>query len=346
MFENYKYDNIADRHSFNIHNIDLGVVNSIRRIILSEIPVVGFVGEDEPTIKIPFNNGPLHNEFMIHRISLIPLNISEAITEEYEDGSYEFELNIHNKGNEMINITTEHFTGKYKDKQLTKDELKLIFPANNITKAKILITRLRPNEQIHIIATAIKRTAKLNASFSPVSLSNFYFIEDTKEIKDNILDRERNYIKNEYGEPINIKFEIEPINGLSYRYLFKKAIDIIIEKLMNMIENIENKISKIEPVDNCENSFNFQFENEDDTIGNLIQSLLHNKYIRLNEKYKNYNCSYVGYICPHPLISRLIIRISLTSDDIQLYENFLIDNCKEIIKMMEVLKEEWLKFST
>ena len=56
MFNNYIYDKIADRHSFNIDNVDLGLVNSIRRVILSEIPVVAFYGEEHPTINILFNN--------------------------------------------------------------------------------------------------------------------------------------------------------------------------------------------------------------------------------------------------------------------------------------------------
>ena len=238
MFLNYNYNDIAERHSFIINDIDLGIVNSIRRIILSEIPIVGFYGEDEPTIEMIFNNGPLHNEFMIHRIGLIPLHISESITDIYEDGDYKFELNVQNKGNETINITTDNFTGTYKDRNLSKDELKAIFPANKISKSKILITRLRPTEHIHFKVFAIKRTAKLNASFSPVSLSNFYFIEDDKEYKDNILDRQRNYIKNEFGDPKSIEFQIEPINTLSYKYLFSKSIDIIINKLENLIEPI------------------------------------------------------------------------------------------------------------
>lgn len=345
MFLNYNYNDICDKHSFTINDIDLAIINSIRRIILSEIPVVAFYGEDEPTIEILFNNGPLHNEFMIHRISLIPLYIDETITEEYQDGDYIFELNIENKGNEMINITTDNISGTYKERNLTKQELNKIFPVNKNSKSKILITRLRPNEHIHFKAFAIKRTGKLHSSFSPVSLSNFYFIQDEKEYKDNILDKERNYIKDQYGDPKTIEFQIESVNALSYKYLFSKSIDIIIEKLENIIVKIENKEILIEPVDNCEKSFNFKIDNEDDTIGNLIQSLLHNRYIRENKKYKEYDCLYIGYICPHPLISQLIIRISLSTDIIDIYEQFFIDNCKEIIKTMIDLKNEWIVFS-
>jgi DNA-directed RNA polymerase subunit L len=346
MFSSYNYHDKADRHSFLISNIDLAVVNSIRRVLLSEIPVVGFYGEDEPTIKIPFNSGPLHNEFMIHRIGLIPIHVDEVITETYQDDDYSFELNIKNKTNEITNITTEHFTGTYKGRDLTKKELEVLFPPNKATKSHVLITRLRPNEHIHVKATAIKRTGKLNASFSSVSLANFFFVESDKETKDNILDKQRNYIKNEYGDPISINFQIESVNGLSYKYLFRKAIDIIIEKLENLIMNLNEDKIFIEAVPSCDNSFNFQIDNEDDTLGNIIQSLLHNKYVRDENKYKSYNCSYVGYICPHPLIHRLIVRFSLSTNDTQVYKQFFIDNCKEIIKIMEDLRMEWNKFST
>ena len=345
MFSSYNYNDKAERHSFQINKVDLAIINSIRRIILSEIPVVGFYGEEEPTVEIPFNTGPLHNEFMIHRLGLIPLHITEAITESYEDGDYKFEFNIENKSNETINVTTADFKGTYKDTELTKQELSKIFPVNKISKSNILITRLRPNEHLHVIATAIKRTGKTNASFSPVSLSNFYFIEDSKQKKDNILDKQRAYLKDEYGEPTTINFQIESINGLSYKYLFRKSIDIIIEKLENLITNLNEDKIPIEAVSSCENSFNFLIENEDDTLGNLIQSLLHNKYIRDNKKYKTYDCSYVGYICPHPLISRLIVRFSLSTDNTKVYKEFFIDNCKEIIKIMQGIRTEWNKFS-
>ena len=49
MFNNYLYDPISQKHSFDIKDMDLSIANSIRRIILTEIPVVGFYGEDEPT---------------------------------------------------------------------------------------------------------------------------------------------------------------------------------------------------------------------------------------------------------------------------------------------------------
>lgn len=350
MFSDYIYDKVSDKHSFTLTNVDLGIVNSIRRIILNEISVIGFYGEDkeeEPTIEIIINNSPLHNEFMIHRIGLIPLHISEDITENYEDNDYEFELNIENKSQETINITTGHITGKYKDKNLTKAELDKIFPTNKNSNSKILITRLRSGEHIHIKAKAIKRTGKLNASFSPVSLSNFYFIENKDEAdkKDNILDKHRSFYKDEYGDPSKINFQIESINAFSYKYLFTKALDIINDKLENLIIKLSAKEIEIIKVQSCENSFEFKIMNEDDTLGNLIQSIIHNHYIRTKDK-ESKRCSYVGYICPHPLISELLVRFTLTSNNPQEFYDFFTENCREIIKIINDIKEKWILFSS
>jgi len=348
MFKNYNYESKSEKHSFDINNIDLSIANSIRRIILTEIPVVGFYGEDEPSIDIITNTGPLHNEFMKHRIGLIPINVSEDITEIYKDDDYKFELNVINDTSTTINITTANFTGTYKDKDLTINELKKLFPPNHITKNNILITRLRAGEELHLIARAIKRTAKTNASFSPVSLSNFYFIEDKKEAdkKDNILDKQRSYVKNIYGDPTLLKFEIESVNSLSYLYLFSTAISILINKLKLLITNIEANEIMIEPIPNNPFSVNFHIENEDDSLGNVIQSLIHNKYIRQSNKHKGINCSYVGYICPHPLKQLMIVRLTLDDQtDVEKFKQFLIDNSYEIIRELETINIEWIKFN-
>jgi DNA-directed RNA polymerase subunit L len=347
MFKNYTFDKASNKHSFDIENLDLSIANSIRRIILSEIPVVGFYGEDEPTVDIIFNSGPLHDEFMKHRIGLIPICVSEEITNNYEDNDYIFELNVINNGTSTINITTNNFIGTYKGRNLSKAELNQLFPKNEITNEYILITRLRSGEQLNLTAKAIKRTAKINASFSPVSLANLYYIEDEKvaATKDNILDKQRSYHKNVYGDPTLIKFEIEPVNLLTYNYLFSTAIIVLINKLELLIENLETNKIMVEPVPNNPFSFNFHIENEDDTLGNVIQSLLHNRYIRQNKKHKGLICSYVGYICPHPLKQLMIIRITLDDQTVpDIFSQFLTDNCRDIIRELEVINTDWNKF--
>src|SRR6056300_436212 len=100
------------RYEFDIQNIDLSIVNGIRRTILTDIPNIGFMGEEvgdiEPSITIHKNNGPLHNEFMKHRIGLIPIFFTEEEVETFNEGDYEFSCDIKNTTKDMMNITTHH----------------------------------------------------------------------------------------------------------------------------------------------------------------------------------------------------------------------------------------------
>ena len=57
--------------------LNKSIVNSLRRTLLSSIPSVGFRTEMKKCdIKIVKNTSPLHNEYILHRIAMIPLYIN------------------------------------------------------------------------------------------------------------------------------------------------------------------------------------------------------------------------------------------------------------------------------
>lgn len=355
MFNNYKYDpiNPTNRHSFEIYDMDISYINGIRRTILTDIPIVGFSGEEESTVNIITNTGPLHNEIISHRIGLIPLNLTEEQIENFDDNTVlEFELDEINETNIIMNIETDKFKGKNNTIDIPKQELTNIFPANKITKNHILITKLRTNEHLHLIAKAVKKTARFNASFSPVSLCNFYYIQNPEkaEKKDSILDKERAFYKNKYGDANKIMFEIESITSLHPKYLINKAIEIIIEKLNKLRDNITSENNKefvlIKKINNLDSTYDFDINDEDDTIGNIIQSYIHNKYIRENNTSLNdVKCTYVGYVCPHPLKQLLRVRITLENETNKSnFISFLETNCRNIIEELLKIKTEWNKF--
>lgn len=354
MFKNYVHDpkDPSGVYSFEIHDIDLAIVNGIRRTILTDIPIFGMCSdEDNSTIDIIKNNGPLHNEIIIHRIGLIPISLKEDELESYEDDYIEIELNVENKANNMINITTKDIKGKKNEVELTPKELSQYFPENDITKSHILITRLRTGEHLHFKARFVKKTSRHNASFSPVSLCNFYFMQDPKiaKLKDNILDKERSFYTNSFGEPNMFKFEIEPINKhVGPKYLINKSIEIIIEKINNLILNIISEDINIEMFNTISgnlNTYEFTIDNEDDTLGNIIQSYIHDKYVRKKSGKGGEVCSYIGYICPHPLKTELLIRITLENETNKVaFVKFLETNCRKIIEELDSLKSEWNKF--
>ena len=354
MFSNYIYDpnEPTNRYSFEIKDVDLAIINSIRRIILSDVHIPGTIGEDNSTINIIVNDGPLHNEFIAHRIGLIPLFLKEDEIDNYVDNSIELELNVKNINSELLNVTTADIKGTRDDIEITKKELSEIFPQNKVTKNNILITRLRLNEQLHFKAKVVKKNGKFNSAFSPVCLSAFSFVTDPSKIdeKTSILDKERAYYTNKYGEPNLIKFELEPINiYIKPKYLINKAIEILIDKLNNLITNInDNDSTEVDIIkyNNSNNTFDFNINDEDDTLGNTIQSIIHNKFVRNEESIiNNIKCSYCGYITPHPLKSLLVVRITLIDiTDKNIFKQFLEYNCKSIIDMLQDIKNEWNKF--
>ena len=359
-FQNYSYDELSKCHTFNINNIDLAIINGIRRVILTDIPIPGIIGEklenDDPSVDIVINNGALHNEIIIHRIGLIPICLKEDEIDNYEDNSIHIELNVKNATNKTMDVTTNDIIATRNNINISKEELKDIFPANKISKDHILITRLRTGEQLHFKAKVVKRKGRDNASFNPVSLSNFSYIQDPKEAdkKHNILDKERAYYKNKYGDPTRFKFDIESINhNIGPKYLVSKSLDIIINKLESLKKELGSETSakvKIQQFQDIKGTFEFIIEDEDDTLGNIIQSYIHNHYIRENNKYKDkISCTFIGYICPHPLKSLMIIRISLEDVSDQnshkVFADFLEANCSVIAEDLTNIRNEWTKFA-
>lgn len=358
MFRNYLHDpkDPSNCHTFEIHNVDLAIVNGIRRIILTDIRIPGVIGEtigtEDPTVNIIENTGALHNEIITHRIGLIPICLTEDEIESYDDGSIRLELNVKNEGNKIENVTTKDIIVYRNNEQISEKETLQIFPSNKVSKDHILITRLRTGEHLHFTANVVKRSGRDNASFNPVSLCNFSYIQDPVEADKQIsvLDKERAFFKNKYGDPIAFKFDIEHINiNIAPKYLINKSLEIIIDKLNTLRENIVNKNDSVEvrQFQDIENTYEFYVNNEDDTLGNLIQSYIHNKYIRESTKFNDtISCLYIGYICPHPLKALMVLRITLDDETNKTtFVSFLEYNCKLIIDELNKIRLEWNKFA-
>ena len=141
MSQNYfdNYTNLdANSIGFEIRNLDLSFVNSLRRIIMSEVPTVGFRTEPytKSTIKIIKNTSSLHNEFISHRIGMIPVGIKDI--DNYYPLQYKYILNIKNETTEIINVTTKDInvmrldtdsdTYKQIGKSPEKEKLKIVLP--------------------------------------------------------------------------------------------------------------------------------------------------------------------------------------------------------------------------
>lgn len=342
MFTNFSFDKTSNQISFNISNLSLAIINGIRRVLISDIPIIGFAGEgDELSIDIFSNNTPLNNEIIQNRISMIPIFLDENETDNFknENGIQELKISLNYTSKDIIeNVTTRDLEVLIDNKKVNTSKY---FPPNHITKQHILITKLKRNEHLHLQAFALTKTARFHTSFSPVSGCCFHPVFSNKH--DNPNDNERDFEKNEIDEPINVIFKFDVINKLSHKYLFQKAILILIDKLHLFNNNLDNDIIQI--IKHKQFSFDFNIPNENDTFGNIIQSYIYDTYVKTKKTIFNDKlCTFAGYINVHPLQNILKLRLSIQDlDDVKDFKTFLGIISQEIITYLNIILDEWNK---
>lgn len=349
--ENVTIDKYNRRMEFDINNIDVAFLNAIRRVILSEIPniAVYFDSSDIQNSGIIFhkNTSVLHNEFTGHRISLLPLCFDEKTINNFDPSNYKFVIN---ESGEKI-ITTEHIKiYDTNDTLYDEDFHRKIFPPDNITQKFIIITKLKnENEMLHIEFFSTKDIAKKKGSgFCPVSQCCFYNNIDIKEVekaranikspKDlnrfDTLDKYRYFFKNEYGEPSSFHFMIESECRLSPRYLFKKAIDILKEKLKNVLYNY-----KIDVINSDTNLYGIVVENENHTLGNIFQTCVFNEYVRPQKI-----VDFIGYYQPHPLVESIVFKIRFFKDiNVESLHEFMREAVEKTINTLDTIPMDAFK---
>lgn len=344
-------DESNDVLKFTLSNVNVSYVNSIRRILLSNIPCVVFKTQpyNENKVEISVNKTRLNNELIKQRISCIPIHIDDLDGFQIDD--YIVELSKTNDTTNIIYATTEDFKIKNirLNKYLETNEVRQLFPPDPITGDYIDIVRLRPKlndsmegERIELKATLSVSTAQEDGVFNVVStcsygntldaikikevwedkekeLNDKYTKEDIEFIKKDwlLLDAKRIFIEDSFD------FIIESIGIYSNFKLMELACAILIKKLYNTLESLKRNGDLIyDAPDTMENSYIITLENEDYSVGKILEYCLFNKYFEDKK-----DLTYVGFLKKHPHDTFSIIKIACkeinSKDDII----YMIEEC-------------------
>jgi DNA-directed RNA polymerase alpha subunit len=325
---------------FQIENADVGVVNAIRRTILSEVESIAIVSD----MTFIENNTPLHNEFMAHRISLIPLHFTEDEVEEFDPENYRFVLNVTNTTNTTLNVTSKDI--KVFDRNDNEIGAKSIFPPftyiDPTTKSKsrhyILITKLKQNECINVEFRAAKGCGAQHAKWSPVSVASYVYTTDmvafkkarTKVAKADLhyfdtIEKQRIVYKDKNGNPNKFTFTIESECRLSPDYIFNKAVEKLIQNLRQFPSHIK-KVTTENDIDILE------FQKETDTVANIIHVIMMNNYVN-----KQKTISYAGFYKEHALKQIIIFKLKFIDSTKKSVEGFIASCVKDAINMLSTL---------
>lgn len=292
---NYNEDQGTSRLEVNISgkSINYIIINTIRRSILTYIPIYAFSEFNFTTNESIFNNN-----YMKLRIKNLPvwgiinnidkhetkkLIINETILEEdglnNMDDDIDLENNNSNLNSSSLNQLTMYIDYKSTGKSITTvttDHAKFYYGGKNIKSpysVPIPIIKLQPDQIINFSALTTLGIEKENPIYSPVSVC-FY-----KENSENNLD----LIIESRGQ----------INE-------KRIIDVAI---INIIDNLE-KIDKMIPDNQSGLLGEILFEGENNTMGNLLAHGLQNhKHIK-----------FAGYNVPHLLEEKIIIHYELIDE--------------------------------
>lgn len=159
---------------FTLENTDLSMANALRRVLIAEVPTMAI-----DMVEIQANTSVLHDEFLSHRLGLIPL-VSDAVKgyefphmcscaepRECDKCTVLFKLSVKNTGSENLMVTS---------RDLVPPPGSEVFPVRGEADADddhVLIVKLGKNQELKLEAQARKGISKEHAKWSPVAVATF-----------------------------------------------------------------------------------------------------------------------------------------------------------------------------
>ena len=345
---------------------DVSVANALRRTIIADLEVIVFktAPYEENKCTIYTNTSRFHNEFIKHRLSGIPIHINLYANSSSSSSSsgaggekniipYQnllLELNIENKSDTIITITTADFKIKDKlsNKYLTETETRAIFPPSTISGDYFEFLRLCPKlgdelvgEKLHLTCEFSKEPIKKDGNYKTTCVELYFntpdiakqdielakkiqtWRDDENNKKENIdlmvknwklLEGKRIFVPNSY------EFIIESIGVYKNKEIIVMACDVLLKKLVELDAYIEKNENNTNTNTNTAVNNGLTIEKSATTMPNCMDITLINEDYTLGNLihsllfakfYKGIQImTFCGVDKPHPHNTDIIIRVA------------------------------------
>jgi DNA-directed RNA polymerase subunit L/DNA-directed RNA polymerase alpha subunit len=354
-------------YTFTLSQLNVSIANSIRRVILQNIPTVVFYTEthEKNQCRIEVNTSRLHNEIVKQRLSCIPIHTKDL---NMLPENYLLEVDVKNETDNIMYATTEDFRIKHKatGEYISVEETQKIFPRNPKTQMFIDFLRLRPKISDTIPGEHIKLTCEFSVSsadvssmFNVVSKCSYANTPDPvaadrawskmeeqlvaeNNTQDEIQFQKKNFYlldAQRYFKPDSFDFVIQSIGIYENHELVKKACAILQGKFVDMLELIQSDgltvlLNGESTMPNC---YDIVLENEDYTMGKVIEYFLYTKYYEGDKI-----LSFCGFKKFHPHNTDSIIRVAYRQPmDKTSVKQHLYDACKEAQEVYTVIYKQF-----
>jgi len=165
---------------FLLTDTDYSVANALRRVMISEVPTMAI-----DMVEIQVNSSVLSDEFLAHRLGLVPLTSSDVPSYRYQrdcqcttEGGCNhcqvtFDLDVKNTSDEVLNVTSKDLIGDMRHTVAPVDY-------SSTNDDNILLVKLGKNQHIRCKCIAIKGIGKEHAKWSPTSIATFQYDPDIR----------------------------------------------------------------------------------------------------------------------------------------------------------------------
>jgi len=182
---------------FKLANVDTSIANSLRRVMISEVPTLSI-----DLVEIENNTSVLHDEFIAHRLGLIPIQtpdfIDEQKTRRYMDEmnysrecpcdggcercTVEFVLDVKCTDYDTLEVTSKDLVVS-REKSGSHGQVRALYGRSLSGEYAdkddgILIVKLRKNQHVKLRAIAKKGVGKEHAKWSPVATVTYTLIPE------------------------------------------------------------------------------------------------------------------------------------------------------------------------
>ena len=311
------------------------------------------------------NTSNKHNEYIMQRISCCPVydNDDPLFCDNYE--LYCNEINNTDNEIQIVTTEHFQIRHKSTKELLSKEDTMKIFPPNEITGDYIEIVTLNPaigtsirGEEFTFTATFSACTGKTNGMYvvgdatfgNTVDKNKANSIWETLEkkyVSDKIENKTISVLKKDfyilnaqqYFIPNSFDFNVRTFGTISNLTLIKKSCNILYQKLEQFIIDIDSNNIPICPCTetkthgyksaielNMVNGYDVILENEDSTLGLIINNYIHTLYFNKSNE-QNKEISFCAYRKFHPHDHYSVLRIALVTNDKTILYHILKNSC-------------------
>lgn len=212
-----------DYAKFELRDTDASMANALRRVMIAEVPTIAI-----DLVEIEVNSSVLNDEFIAHRLGLIPLTSERAMSMRFSrdcdacdgDGqcefcSVEFHLRAKCHSDQTLDVTSKDLYSS--DHSVVPVDF--VDPAgydSSDQQRGIIIVKLRRGQELRLRAIARKGIGKDHAKWSPAATVTFMYepeIHINEDLMESLsLEEKQSWVE---SSPTKV-FDIDPNTGQVY----------------------------------------------------------------------------------------------------------------------------------